>query len=149
MAKINLIFPDGTEARYALEGDAFTIGRAEDNDLVLPDQRVSSHHAVLKKVQSGDFVLNDLGATNPTRVNGRPTQLHELRHGDTILWGDIYAAYENPTAGGPLDPRAPRRPGAPSAPVAEAPAASGCFALALALGVAAAGAVGLAVRWIG
>jgi hypothetical protein len=63
----------------ALEGEAFTIGRAEDNDIVVPDPRVSSHHLVLKRSQSGNFIINDLGATNPTRVNGRA--LHPRRTG--------------------------------------------------------------------
>ena len=77
MPKIHFVFPDGAEARFALEGDTFTIGRAEDNDMVIQDPRVSAHHLILKRSQSGNFIINDLGATNPTKVNGRAATLAE------------------------------------------------------------------------
>jgi pSer/pThr/pTyr-binding forkhead associated (FHA) protein len=129
MPKIHFVFPDGAEARFALEGDSFTIGRAEDNHIVIPDPRVSSHHLVLKRSQSGNFIVNDLGATNPTRVNGRTAALAELTDGDTLMLGDTYARYENTTA-------APRTPGRPTRPSAapDTPAGSGCFALLIAVG---------------
>ncbi|MGI8602870.1 MAG: FHA domain-containing protein [Verrucomicrobiales bacterium] len=125
MAKITFTFLDGSDTRVVLEADVLTIGRDDDNQIVLPDQRVSSHHAVLKRTGGGQFILNDLGATNPTRVNGKPTQVHQLRHGDTLLFGDVYAVYESdklPAA----DPRNLRRP-APLTPVETT--GSGCFAL--------------------
>jgi pSer/pThr/pTyr-binding forkhead associated (FHA) protein len=124
MPKIIFTYPDGSEMRLSLEGDVFTIGRADDNDIVLADQRVSSHHAVLKRGPAGEFIVNDLGATNPTRVNGKPTQLHPLQHGDTLLIGDVFAMYESERAA--VDPRIPRR-AAPAAPVETV--GTGCFAL--------------------
>jgi pSer/pThr/pTyr-binding forkhead associated (FHA) protein len=141
MPKIQFIYPNGREEKFSLEGEVFTIGRAADNDIVLADQRVSSHHAVLKRSPGGEFVLNDLGATNPTRVNGMPAQLHELKNGDVVLFGDVYANYMS-DRGAPPDPRQPRRPGAPGQ--AETPG-TGCFrmlvfmiSLAAAVGVVAA-----------
>ena len=94
MPKIHFVFPDGAEARFALEGETFTIGRAEDNDMVIQDPRVSAHHLILKRSQSGNFIINDLGATNPTKVNGRAATLAELSDGDTLLIGDTFARYE-------------------------------------------------------
>lgn len=131
MPKIHFVFPDGAEARFALEGDSFTIGRAEDNDIVIPDPRVSSHHLVLKRSQSGNYIINDLGATNPTRVNGRPSSLAELSDGDTLMLGDTYARYESPaaTATPPLRP-AGRPARAPTSD--DGPAPRGCFALLIA-----------------
>lgn len=137
MPKITFTFADGRETGLSLDGDVFTIGRAEDNDIVLGDARVSSYHAVLKRAHGGDFVVNDLGATNPTRVNGKPTQLQALHHRDTLLFGDVFALYES-ERGAIVDPRAPRRPAAvnPAETVG-----SGCFALVvgvLLIGVASA-----------
>lgn len=130
MPKIHFVFPDGAEARFSLEGDSFTIGRATDNDIVLPDPRVSSHHLVLKRSQSGNFIINDLGATNPTKVNGRAATLAELSDGDTILLGDTYARYES-SPGAPAAGRPPA--GRPARPADGAdPAPTGCFALLLA-----------------
>jgi len=132
MPKIHFVFPDGAEARFALDGDSFTVGRAEDNDIVVPDPRVSSHHLVLKRSQSGNFIVNELGATNPTRINGRKSTLAELVDNDTLWLGDTYARYESPPA---VPPRAPGRPARSG--VDEAPAARGCFALILAFALAA------------
>ena len=140
MPKIHFVYPDGAEARFALEGDSFTVGRAEDNDIVIPDQRVSSHHAVLKRTKSGDFVINDLGATNPIRVNGRVSELKELQDSDTLMLGDTYARYENAAAVSAGNAAA-RRPGPREPQVVQ----TGCFALVLATGLTAAGAV---VAWV-
>lgn len=134
MPKIHFVFPDGAEARFALEGDSFTVGRAEDNDMVIPDPRVSSHHLVLKRSQSGNFIVNDLGPTNPTRVNGRASALAELSDGDTLMLGDTYARYESTAAVGTPAPRPAGRPMRASA-LDEGPAPRGCFALLLAAGI--------------
>ena len=132
MAKIHFIHPDGTEARFALGGDAFKIGRAPDNDIVLPDPRVSAHHFILKKSTSGEFIINDLGATNPTRVNGRAAPLQELKDGDTLLIGDTYARYESPPGSTATGPPSPGRPGRPATLEPPAVQGTGCFALVLA-----------------
>ncbi|HJQ25009.1 MAG TPA: trypsin-like peptidase domain-containing protein [Blastocatellia bacterium] len=69
------------------------IGRAPDNDLRFSDgqRRVSSHHAAI--VRRGDgFLLQDLGSTNGTMINGRRVITSELNHDDMIEFG----------AGGPL-----------------------------------------------
>ncbi len=128
MPKIHFVFPDGAEARFALEGDTFTIGRAEDNDMVIQDPRVSAHHLILKRSQSGNFIINDLGATNPTRVNGRAATLAELSDGDTLLLGDTFARYEaTSTSTAATAPNRRSRP--PSDP---ATTQGGCFAVMLA-----------------
>lgn len=130
MPKLHFVHPDGTEARFALEGDVFRIGRAPDNDIVLSDARVSSHHLLLQRTSSGNYMANDLGATNPTRINGRVITLHELRDGDTLWIGDTYARYENPPA------QTPGRPARGAVGDAAAgSSAQGCFALLLAAGV--------------
>ena len=128
MPKIHFVFPDGAEARFALDGDSFTVGRAEDNDIVIPDPRVSSHHLVLKRSQSGNYIVNDLGATNPTRVNGRASALAELSDGDTLMLGDTYARYEAPPATPARPPGRPARAGRTD----DSPSGSGCFALLMA-----------------
>jgi pSer/pThr/pTyr-binding forkhead associated (FHA) protein len=130
MPKIHFVFPDGAEARFALEGDSFNVGRAEDNDIVVPDPRVSSHHLILKRSQSGNYIVNDLGATNPTRINGRISALAELSDGDTLMLGDTYARYESPA---PAISTARAHGRQPRSATADAPPrGAGCFALLLA-----------------
>jgi predicted component of type VI protein secretion system len=136
MPKLSLISPDGTEVRYSLEGEIFTLGRAEDNDIVINDPRVSSHQAVIKRLESGGFMLSDLGSTNPARINGKPTPIAELKDGDTILLGDIYGHYQGDKAAAAPAASTPAGP-----PV---PPQSGCFALVVAAGLLAAAAAALA-----
>jgi pSer/pThr/pTyr-binding forkhead associated (FHA) protein len=139
MPSLTLIQSDGTETKFLLEGDQIRVGRAEDNDVVLADERVSSHHAVFKLGPTGDYLVNDLGATNVTRVNGKPIQLNALATGDTILIGDYYVIYEGVASAVPTPAVAPGRPSVPgrpernmtSAAASAPPAAKGCFALFL------------------
>lgn len=95
MPKIIIHLPDGTSAKYGLNGPSFTIGRAEGNDIVLPAGAASSHHAVLKMNETGDFTVTDLESTNKTKVNGRAIQTSPLQNGDTLVFGDIAADYQS------------------------------------------------------
>lgn len=93
MPKLLINNPDGTQAKYGLNGNSFTIGRAGDNDIILPPGAASSHHAVIRMNETGDFTVSDLDSTNKTQVNGRPVQTSPLRHGDALLFGDVPAFY--------------------------------------------------------
>jgi pSer/pThr/pTyr-binding forkhead associated (FHA) protein len=64
-----------------------SLGRAQDNDVHVPDERASRHHARID-VQQGVYVLSDLGSANGTFVNGRRVQHQALRDGDEIRIGD-------------------------------------------------------------
>ena len=52
-----------------LEGPAITLGRANDNTVVLRDEYVSGHHCQLVPDAHGQWRLEDLGSTNGTYVN--------------------------------------------------------------------------------
>ena len=68
--------------------DSLTIGRADDNDVVLDaDTFISSHHARVEMRPSGPWVV-DLGSTNGSYVNGqRVTGEKSLRRGDRVQVG--------------------------------------------------------------
>ena len=95
MPKIIINHPDGTQVKYGLNGKVFTLGRAENNDIVLRDGASSSYHAVLKQTDSGDFAVTDLESTNHTRVNGQKVATILLTNGDIIQFGDTQAVYES------------------------------------------------------
>ncbi|MEJ2212320.1 MAG: FHA domain-containing protein, partial [Anaerolineae bacterium] len=46
-----------------------SLGRSQDNDVHVPDERASRHHARID-VQQGVYVISDLGSANGTLVNG-------------------------------------------------------------------------------
>ena len=101
MPKILINYPDGTSAKFGLNGKVFTIGRAENNDIVLRDGASSGYHAVLKQAESGDFTVSDLESTNHTKVNGQKVSSMLLMNGDVLQFGDSQAVYESdiPTEG--------------------------------------------------
>ena len=70
-----------------LSGAPVTFGRAPDNTIVISDDFASSHHARIS-AQNGAWVLEDLGSTNGTIVDGnRMTGPVRLRVGTTITIG--------------------------------------------------------------
>ncbi|MBN1920155.1 MAG: FHA domain-containing protein [Anaerolineae bacterium] len=53
-----------------LSGDTFTMGREIDNNLVLDSPRLSRYHARIRISPAGTVLLEDLGSTNGTFING-------------------------------------------------------------------------------
>jgi predicted component of type VI protein secretion system len=71
------------------------IGRGTNNDIVIPEMEISREHARLY-AQSGSYVIEDLGSTNGTYIDGqRLLGPHLLRSGETIGLGEnISLAFE-------------------------------------------------------
>lgn len=86
-------FGDGQVHRVWLERPQITLGRARDNDVILEDPRVSRNHARIV-LRYGQFLLQDLGSTYGTQVNGRPVQECILRPGDCLTLGGVELVYE-------------------------------------------------------
>ncbi|RPI51548.1 MAG: FHA domain-containing protein, partial [Chloroflexi bacterium] len=83
---------------FPLGFEVVTIGRHEDNTLVLPDPNVSRHHAEIA-VHGGRWAIRDLDSANGTHVNGQPIhEPHVLRHGDLIRIGQSQFLVEIPAA---------------------------------------------------
>jgi Mg-chelatase subunit ChlD len=83
---------DGKKAKvYKIKKAVVRIGRAKDNDIVLPYETVSAHHAVIEW-RDGAFHVKDLGSTNGTQRNGqffsdrekKEPRSMRLRHRDRI-----------------------------------------------------------------
>ena len=74
---------------FELEGaEEWTIGRATDVELSIPDTSVSRRHAVVRQV-AGRWVVEDLGSGNGTLVNGVAIAAESpLAHGDILTLGD-------------------------------------------------------------
>ncbi len=62
------------------------IGRSSDLDMVLVEDMVSRKHAKIS-THNGQVIIQDLGSTNGTFVNGEKIKRVRLREGDRILIG--------------------------------------------------------------
>ncbi len=114
--------------RFQIRTPVVNIGRADYNDIVLPDGSVSSAHAKLQR-REGVWVLVDLDSTNGTFVDGERVQGDmAIAPGATVRFGDVQLAFE-PTddalgvgkMGGTVvltASSAPARPPAPPSPTA-------------------------------
>jgi pilus assembly protein CpaF len=79
----------GKTQRFPFEGDQFTVGREEDNELVLDRANISKHHLRFRRVTGAVEVL-DLDSTNGTYVNGRKiTTPRRIRRSDRVYVGDF------------------------------------------------------------
>ncbi len=73
---------------FELPRSTASIGRDPGNQVVINDPQVSRQHARITP-QGGLMILEDLGSTNGTTVNGlRITAPHTLAHGDEVGLGD-------------------------------------------------------------
>lgn len=94
MAKL-IISQNGevVENRF-LNDSSFTIGSLADNDLCLASDGVSRSHARITSVGNDD-ILEDLGSTNGTRVNGQPITRHILQNDEVVEIADVQIRYRN------------------------------------------------------
>jgi len=121
--EIRLVMTKGPQPgqTFGLEKDLIMIGRAPDNDVVINHPEVSRQHARLTR-RGTAVVLEDLGSTNGTFVNGvRLSAPHTLSNGDVIGLGDaVTLTYYGPTGG--AEDTVVARPGAvPPPPAAPTP----------------------------
>ena len=87
MARLILEFNQEVLKDYPIRSRSITIGRQEDNTIVLDNPRVSGYHARIDKTGS-DYVLTDLQSTNGTFVNNENVVSRRLLHGDCIRIGE-------------------------------------------------------------
>jgi Protein of unknown function (DUF3662)/FHA domain len=82
------------DRRYVLDGPRATIGRAKEADCVLRDPNVSRHHAELRRTESGEWTIADLGSTNGIKVNGRRVGSTRLGAGDSVTIGTTTFSFD-------------------------------------------------------
>ncbi|RME24247.1 MAG: FHA domain-containing protein [Deltaproteobacteria bacterium] len=80
---------------FPLAGDQVRIGRAETNDISLPDPAVSRHQCLLV-AKDGKLLLEDKSGRG-TCVGGKPRRKAVLGHGDEIVFGDLVAMIREAT----------------------------------------------------
>lgn len=136
--------------RFPLHQLQTTIGRNAGNDLVIVDPEVSRRHAHILR-HEGQFIVEDLGSTNGTFVNGaRVSTQTSLQDGDVIELADTVRLRFIVTRGHITGPKggeaaidqprpqpAPSLPPKPASPPAMTPPSSGGSGVAYSAGDAA------------
>ncbi len=69
MIKLILKFQDTVIEEHEFDKPAVTIGRREDNDIVIDNMAVSGHHALIEKEEPNFYAIADLDSLNGTYVN--------------------------------------------------------------------------------
>lgn len=88
----------GRTQRFNFEADQFSVGREEDNDLVLDRVNISKHHLRFRR-SAGAIEVIDLQSTNGTYVNGRKVgQPRGVRKSDRVYVGDYILMLEGDDA---------------------------------------------------
>ncbi len=78
---------------YPLEGRGpWSVGRSEENDIVIQDPNISRKHAQLVRSENG-FIIEDLGSTNGTLLDGAPIDRERIEGGDELTFGGITARF--------------------------------------------------------
>jgi pSer/pThr/pTyr-binding forkhead associated (FHA) protein len=95
MASKLIITLDGEVVKeFVINKEAVTIGRKHENDIQLNDLTVSGRHALITE-QNGAIVVEDLGSTNGTLLNGSHINKATLQHGNVIQIGHHLFTYMN------------------------------------------------------
>jgi general secretion pathway protein E len=97
--------------RFELSDRPITIGRADDNTLVLKDNRASRHHCVIETTGDG-FQVRDLDSRNGTTLNNSKVTENTLGNGDIVQVGRTQITFIDPEASMAF---AELEPGAPAA----------------------------------
>ena len=83
--------------KYVLKSDkVLTVGRLEDNHIVIENDAVSGHHAQIVS-RDKEYFVEDLDSTNGTFVNEKPVNTHRLKDEDIVTIGKhelVFCEYE-------------------------------------------------------
>jgi hypothetical protein len=69
--------------------EVIKLGRSIENTLVVGYPKISSKHCQIRKVGEGEFIIEDLGSTNGTFVNGRRIKQTMIKPDDELKLADM------------------------------------------------------------
>lgn len=94
MAKLILKLKEVPLEEILINKSPITIGRDQDNDIVIDNLAISRHHA--KIVQEGSrYLIEDLNSGNGTYINDKKVSTAVLQHKDEILVGKHTLVFVN------------------------------------------------------
>ena len=86
------LHPDGERVLAELDGQSrLLIGRREDCDVMIAEDTLSGHHALLERDDDAGWVLTDLESSNGTEVDGQAIESAPVTTASEILLGGAIA----------------------------------------------------------
>lgn len=86
--RLEVVVAGGASQTHLLTKDRVTIGRADENDIVVPSRIVSRHQAYLQRTDGGYMFVPLPDAANPIQFEGRTLAApRQLRHKDLLRIG--------------------------------------------------------------
>jgi len=83
----HLVVHTGDQTWQALFAkDHMSIGRDDDNDIIIPDSSVSGRHATIER-RGEEFIIRDAGSDNGLWLGKQRLEAHKLRPGDIVNVG--------------------------------------------------------------
>ena len=97
-ARLVVLDGPGRGRKFKISAEA-TIGRSVVADVIIDDSEVSRRHAFISRGEDGGFMIEDLGSSNGTTVNGVPvTDKTPLNIGDKVQLSErvvlVLASYD-------------------------------------------------------
>ena len=87
--RVSLVILSGSAegSEWEIDRREATVGRGNDNTIVIDDSSISKQHVAFEFSDSG-YRVRDLGSSNGTLLNGSEIRVAELKHGDRIQLGE-------------------------------------------------------------
>jgi adenylate cyclase len=93
---------DTTRNVPLLGANSWRMGRDSDSAIILRDELVSRNHAMIQRMDSGEYFLIDMGSRNGSFVNERRVSTPvALKDGDRLKVGHAEMLFRNPLATAP------------------------------------------------
>lgn len=96
--KLRVVSGPTTHQESFVTGLRSTVGRGEQNSIVVGDAAMSRNHFEIIKNPDESFTLRDLGSANGTQLNGQLVREAALFHGDRIEAGKSVLEFDCPDA---------------------------------------------------
>ncbi len=86
MLKLILRLKDSVMEEFTLEKDLISIGRSQENDIVIDNIAISRRHAQIELKEEAGYVVRDLQSSNGTSLNGIKIEGRDyaLKEGDIL-----------------------------------------------------------------
>lgn len=94
MAEVSVIFGGQDQGKYALEKDRMVVGRDPACEITIDNLGISRQHCAFE-IRGDSFLIQDLGSSNGTYVNGKKVSQFFLNDGDEVVIGKYTLRFSN------------------------------------------------------